>query len=342
MKRRIIIHSDGPLKAVHSNIESDLVRYLNSEIIGIIDKSNSGKTVEEVFGFGGDIPIAATLDEFLTLKPNYLLIGASSFKGTFPMEWYPMVIKALQMRIHILNGLHQTLNSLAEFDLLAKKYKAKIIDLRENCEKPIKFKNITRNIQAKKILIAGANINACELTTTMEIVNSVHKDGVSADWIATGLASRLIKGKGFISESLTADLISGYVENELLELDQKFEYLFVEGQGAIIDPIRASVSIGILHGTRPDAVILTYRVESGNDADAIVRGFENYKHMLRQIIKADLIGVSLNTILLSEEDANSVIQEVKDQIHLPVVDPLRTGVADLVTALKDVEKIHQN
>lgn len=342
MKRRIIIHSDNPLKAVHSNIESDLIRYLSSEIIGIIDKSSAGKTVQDVFGFGGDIPIASTLDEFLTLKPNYLLIGASSFKGTFPMEWYPMVIKALQMRIHILNGLHQTLNSLAEFDLLAKKYKAKIIDLRENSEKPIKFKNITRNIQAKKVLIAGANINAGELTTTMEIVNSVHKDGVSADWIATGLSSRLIKGKGFIAESLTADLISGYVENELLELDQKFEYLFIESQGAIIDPIRASVAVGILHGARPDAVILTFRVESTNDTDMIVRGFENYKHMLRQIVKANLIGVALNTALLSEEDANCVMQGVKEQIHLPVVDPVRTGVADLVNALKDIDKIPQN
>ena len=81
MKRRIIIHSDSPLKAVHSNIENDLVRYLSSEIIGIIDESNAGKTVEEVLGFGGEIPIASTLDEFLTSKPNYLLIGASSFKG---------------------------------------------------------------------------------------------------------------------------------------------------------------------------------------------------------------------------------------------------------------------
>lgn len=342
MKRRIIIHSDGPLKAVHSNIENDLIRYLNSEVIGIIDKSNAGRTVEEILGFGGEIPIAATLDEFLTLKPNYLLIGASSFKGTFPMEWYPMVIKALQMRIHILNGLHQPLNSLAEFDLLAKKYKAKIIDLRENGDKPIKFKNATKNIQAKKVLIAGANPNSGELITTMELVNSIHKEGVSADWVATGLSSRLIKGKGFIAESLTADLISGYVENELMELDQKFEYLLVESQGAIIDPIRASVNIGILHGTKPDAVILSYRVESANDLDLIVRAYENYKNVLRQIVKADLIGVTLNTALLSEEEANAIIQEVKEKIHLPVLDPIRSGVSDLVIALKAVEKIAQN
>jgi len=342
MKRRIIIHSDSPLKAVHSNIEEDLIRYLNNEIVGIIDKSNAGKTAEEVFGFGGDIPIAATLDEFLTLKPNYLLIGASSFKGTFPMEWYPMVIKALQMRIHILNGLHQPLNSLAEFDLLAKKYKAKIIDLRENGEKPIKFKNVTRNIQAKKVLIAGANPNSGELTTTMELVNSIHKEGVSADWVATGLSSRLIKGKGFIAESLTADLISGYVENELIDLDQKFEYLFVESQGAISDPIRASVAIGILHGTKPDAVILSYLVESAGDAETIIKGYDNYKNVLKQIVKADLIGIALNTALLTEEEANTLIQQVREKIHLPVIDPVRSGVSDLVKALKSVEKTSQN
>ena len=71
MKRRIIIHTDDTLKPVSSAIECDLIRYLSGEIIGVIDKSNSGKTVQDVIGFGGDIPIAATMDEFLTLKPNY-------------------------------------------------------------------------------------------------------------------------------------------------------------------------------------------------------------------------------------------------------------------------------
>jgi uncharacterized NAD-dependent epimerase/dehydratase family protein len=324
---------------VHSKTECDLVRYLNTEIIGLIDPSNNGKTVQQVFGFGGDIPVAASLDEFLTQKPNYLLIGASSFKGTFPMEWYPMVIKALQMRVHILNGLHQPLSTLAEFDLLAKKYKANIIDLRENNIKPIKFKNLTNNIQAKKVLIAGCNSNAGELTTTLELVNYIHKKGLSADWVATGLSSRLIKDKGFIAESLTADLVSGYVENELLELDQKFEYLFVEGQGAMNDPVRAAVSVGIMHGTRPDAVILCYRVETAGEADNITRICENYKNILKQVNNARVIGLSLNTILLSEEDSLGLIQELKAKVHFPVVDPLRSDLSELTDALKSVDKI---
>jgi len=128
----------------------------------------------------------------------------------------------------------------------------------------------------------------------------------------------------------------------LIELDQKFEYLFVESQGAISDPIRASVSIGILHGTKPDAVILSYLVESAGDIDTVVKSYENYKNVLKQIVKADLIGVALNTALLSEEDANEVIQGVKEKIHLPVIDPVRSGVTDLVIALKNVEKITQN
>ena len=64
--------------------------------------------------------------------------------------------------------------------------------------------------------------------------------------------------------------------------------------------------------------------------------------MLKQIVKADLIGVALNTALLSEENANEVIQGVKEKIHLPVIDPVRFGVMDLVKALKNVKKISQN
>jgi len=338
MKRRIIIHTDDTLKPVYSSIECDLIRYLSGEIIGVIDKSNSGKTVQDVIGFGGDIPIAATLDEFLTLKPNYLLIGASSFKGTFPMEWYPMIIKALQMRVHILNGLHQPLNSLAEFDLLAKKYKARIVDLRETSEKPIKFKNLTSSIQAKKILIAATNNNSGKLATTIELLKTIHKNGYSADWIATGLASRLIKGKGFIAESILADLVSGYVENELYELDQKFEFLLIESQGTIKDPIKAGTSISILHGTGPDAVIICFNAESVNDVDEIQNAHDNYKAVLKQISKAKIIGISLNTSLLSAEDSQKLIKEAHEKLRIPVIDPLTSDLSEMLAAIKAVEK----
>ncbi len=339
MKRRIVIHTDGPLKPVNSKIECELIRYLNSEIIGIIDNKNAGKTVEEVLGFGGEIPIASTFDEFLTLKPNYLLIGASSFVGTFPMEWYPMIIKALQMRVHILNGLHQPLSSLAEFDLLAKKYKANIVDLRERGEKPVKYRNLTKNIQAKKVLMAGSNENGGELSTTLELVDMVHKNGISADWIPTGLSSRLIKGKGYITESLIGDLISGYIESDLIERDQKFEYLFVEGQGSINDPIKASVTMGILHGTKPDAVVLCHKVDSVTNLSSIIEARNNYQHLLKQINQAPIVGVSLNTALLSENDANELIFSVKKTLELPVVDPLRTDLSDLFNAIKKIEKL---
>lgn len=339
MKRRIIIHSENALKPIQSKLESDLVRYLNSEIIGVIDPKNSGKTIQHVLGFGGDIPIASTLDEFLTLKPNYLLLGASSFKGTFPMEWYPMVIKALQMRVHILNGLHQPLSSLAEFDLLAKKYKAKIIDLRQNGEKPIKFKNITNTIQAKKVLIAGSNPNAGKLTTIMELTNAFHKSGISADWIATGLSSRLIKGKGFIAESMIADLISGYVENELVEQDQKFQYLFVEGQGSINDPIYAAASIAILHGTRPDAVVLCHNVDPAHDPSVILSALEDYKNVLCQINRAPVIGLSLNTSTLEEDKALNLLETIGENVKIPVFDPLRSNLNGIINALKNIQKL---
>jgi len=338
MKRRIIIHTDTALKPVTSKTESELLRYLNSEIIGVIDPANAGSTVEAVLGFGGNIPIASSLDEFLTSKPNYLLLGSSSFKGTFPMEWYPMVIKALQLRIHILNGLHQPLSSLAEFDLLAKKYKAQIIDLRSIKENPVKFRNFTGKIQAKKILIAGANINSGQLTTTLEITKSIHKNGVSADWIPTGLASRLIKGRGIIAESLSADLVSGYIENDLLEQDQKFEYLFIEGQGAINDPINSGVSLSILHGARPDAVILCCRVDSVHDAHRVQKAKDNYQHLLRQVNSAPIVGISLNTALLSEEEGKQILKEVQETLHLPVINPIKSDLTSILEVIKQVEK----
>lgn len=339
MKRRIVIHTDTRLRPVTSKIEEELVRYLNNEIIGIIDPFNSGKTVEEVLGFGGKIPIASSLDEFLTQKPNYLLIGASSFKGTFPMEWYPMVIRALQMRVHIINGLHQSLCTLAEFDLLAKKYKAKILDLRSSGEKPTKFRHISQNIKAKKILIAGANMNSGILPTTLELIKAIHKNGLSADWLPTGLSSHLIKNKGFIAESLQADLISGYIENSLSEMDKKFEYLLIEGQGAVIDPINAGVSINILQGTMPDAIIMSLNVESKDHVHLVEKCYDHFKQYLRYVTKAPIIAISLNTSLLSDADSEELLSEVRKNSIVPVFDPVRSEITRVLEAVKAVEKL---
>ncbi len=336
MKRRIVIHCESRLRPVVSQVESALVRYLNDEIVGIIDKNNAGKTVQDVLGFGGAIPVTSTLDELFTRKPNYLLLGASSLVPAFPMEWYPMVIQALQNKVHVLNGLHQTLNDLAEFELLSEKYKARIIDLRRDEEKnrPLKFIGPKEGKQSKRILISGGNRYSGKLVTSIELTHALHKKGTSADWLPTSLAGYLLKGKGLTADSMGADIIAGHVENELNELNGKFEYLLVQGQGAFTDPVKAPASLGILHGSQPDGVIMCYRLEQANDLRGALRALELQRMLLEQVNGAQVLAVSINLAQLpSSEDRGDVISRLKQQLGLPVADPLGGGINVLLDSI---------
>ena len=80
-------------------------------------------------------------------------------------------------------------------------------------------------------------------------------------------------------------------------------------------------------------------MESVNEVEAIAKACEGYKNVLKQVNSARIIGLTLNTALLSEEDANNLIKEVKERIHLPVIDPIRSEVTDLIETVKRIDKL---
>jgi uncharacterized NAD-dependent epimerase/dehydratase family protein len=334
MKKYIVILADGKLQPVFSKTESALIRYSRDHILGIIDPVNAGKTVNEVLGFGGEIPIAGTLDEFFHLNPNYLFIGTALYGGNFLMEWYPMIIKAIQSKLNIINGLHQSLLDIAEFNLLAKKYRTKIIDLRHVEDKFTKYKGVTHSIKSKKILVAGTNDLSGKLSTTIEVVTGLHRQGSSADWLPTSLAGTQIKKKGQIIESMNSDQVSGYVEYELYEMNDKFEYLFVEGRGSLRNQLLAPAMMGILHGTAPHGVLLCHRMEESLNINLILRSIEFYQNLLQNEKTPSVIAVSVNSSLVEENKALELLASIEEKCGIPATDPVRFGTKKLTDGIK--------
>jgi len=335
MKKYIVILADGKLEPVYSKTESALIRYSRDHILGVIDPPNAGQTVEAVLGFGGKIPIAGTLDEFFHLNPNYLLIGTSSQGGTFLMEWYPMIIKAIQSKLNIINGLHQSLLDIAEFNLLAQKYKTKILDLRKVEDRFTKFKGLTKSIKSKKILVAGTNELSGKLTTTVEMVTALHKASSSADWLPTSLAGTQIKRKGQIVDSMYSDQVAGYTEYELYNMNERFEYLFVEGRGSLRNQSFAPSMIGLFHGTAPNGIILCHRLEDGTNLSTLERSIELYKNLQNKDKQSPIIAVSLNSALAEEKRTSELINTIEEKFSLPATDPIRFGSKKLIEALRN-------
>jgi uncharacterized NAD-dependent epimerase/dehydratase family protein len=107
----------------------------------------------------------------------------------------------------------------------------------------------------------------------------------------------------------------------------------VEGQGSLFHPAYAGVSLGLLHGTQPDVIVMCH--EEGRDR---VLGLPNYATpTIPEAIELTLAlarrtnpgvrcaGVSLNTAGLDEAQARAILQKHQRELGLPVADPLRVG-----------------
>jgi len=188
MKKRIVIFADRKFDSISSKLAHIAIRYLNKQIVAIIDSSKSGRVIQDVLGYGGDIPIYSSLDEALQYDPNTLLIGISTQGGKIPSEWYPLIIKAIQNKLNIISGLQEFIQDVAEFRVLAEKYNVKITDLQNYHHPKATALGIARNFRSKIILTVGTHTNVGKMVTTIELVKEMQKISKSADWLATATA----------------------------------------------------------------------------------------------------------------------------------------------------------
>jgi uncharacterized NAD-dependent epimerase/dehydratase family protein len=332
MKRRITILADKKFGPLTSKMANGAIRYLNDEVVAVVDSSTAGKTVNDVLGFGGDIPIYGTIDETFRHDPNTLLIGISPPGGRFPSQWYPLIINAIQNKLNIISGLHEFLSDIAEFNVLAEKYRVKIKDLRKIKKPDILSRGIAKKFRSKTVLTVGTHGNVGKMTATIEMVKDLQERGKSADWLATGQIGILIKGKGVPVDSIKGDFISGNVEAALASMDGNYEYTFIEGQGSIQHLGYSAVALGILHGSLPDAMILCHRADVGvsqygvntENLSTIIKMNEE---MVSFVKPSKIIGICVNTYNLSSEKSKDLIKEIQSDTGLPTTDPIKFGTA---------------
>jgi len=338
MKERIVILAEKQLGHVTSKMATAALRFTPDKVVAVIDSSQAGKKVSDVLNYGGEIPIHASLDETLKYEPNTLLIGISPPGGKFPSEWFSLVINALQNKLNIISGLHEFLSDVPEFQLLAKKYDVKINDLRKYSGRDIIARGLSRQFRSKIVLTVGTHGNCGKMTTTILSVEELQKRNRSADWFPTGQIGIFLKGKGLPLDALKGDFISGVLENELAQIDGNYEFLFIEGQGSFFHLAYSPVTLGIMHGCLPDAMILCHRTDVGiNDygvnTDNLLAAIDINNRIAAIAKPAKITGISLNTYNLSEKRALKLIEDVEKTTGLPTTDPVRFSPAVLVDSL---------
>ena len=331
MKRRIVFLAERIDLQAHKTANV-LLRYLSDEIVGIIDPYNRGKTVDSLLGGDFNIPIFSTIDELLEYDPTYLMVGFLPAGGTLKTDWYPVIIAALQSKMNVVSGLHQNLQNVAEFSLLAKKYKVKLIHLRQQSEHHFRFYQKKKR-GFKTILIMDTKLSAWDLATAIELFKSLKKRNFSVKWLATSVLGNLINKKDKVAESVWADQLSAYMSGQVYRTGKDASLVLVEGFASLNNLATTGVAVSIMSGSQPDGIVLCHTVSNssfGDIAALIRKQNEIIKILSSEDLPPQVIGLSLNTAILNDNDAKNLLELMEREFSIPAVDPVRFGCQPLI------------
>ncbi len=266
------------------------------------------------------------------------VLGLANAGGYVDPEWVPYIIEAIECGMEIASGLHRRLDEIPEIKSAAEKHGAALHDIRHGYTDLKTGKGHKRT--GKRILAVGTDCSVGKMYTTLAITNEMEARNFNVDFRATGQTGVMIAGSGICIDAVVADFISGGIE-ELAPDNDADHWDVIEGQGSLFNPAFAGVSLGLLHGSQPDIIIMC--VEAGRDhiKDLPHIPAPDLKDCIDLNLKCanltnpdvKLGGISLNCRNLSAEEGEIERKQLAAEFNVPCFDPMITGVASFVNIL---------
>jgi len=336
-ERRYAILADGWFADNHAKTAHGLIRYGKDEVIAVIDSTLAGERVADVLpDLGRDAPIVGALEEALELSPTSVLVGLAPAGGRLPAEWMETLRAGAEAGIEIVSGLHQR---------LAPEFPGKPVwDVREPPEDIPLFSGEGFDVGPKVALTVGTDSAIGKMTATLEIERAAREAGLRPEFVPTGQTGIVIAGWGLCVDAVVSDFVAGASEQLVLEAARTSpDLILVEGQGSLGHPAYSGVTLGLMHGSCPDCLILcaadpNEKVFRGVPRPSPARVVRLYEEVASLIKPAPVVAVSLNTRGLNEQEARYLIAAVTDETGLPVADPFRDSTAPILEAVLEAPK----
>ena len=334
--RRYVVLTEGFSNPVTAKTGASVIRYRESDVVAVLDAENAGKKAIEILGAGEAIPVVATLGE--VSGANTLLIGTAPTGGRLPDRWRAAIAEALKAGLDVVSGLHDFIGDDEEFAALAKESGAEIVDVRRNEEMGVSIGQPLGNDNLR-IHTVGHDCSIGKMVVTLELEKALKAAGHDAKFLATGQTGIMVSGEGVPIDTVVADFVAGAAERLVLK-NKDHDILLVEGQGSLAHPMYSAVTLGLLHGSQPQGLILCF--EAGREECGGIPGrklhdlptLKNaYETVGRIVHPTEVIGIAMNGRNLTIEQADAEKARIRDEMSLPVCDVFRDGPGDLVDAV---------
>ncbi|GAC1461427.1 MAG: DUF1611 domain-containing protein [Candidatus Limnocylindrales bacterium] len=305
------------------------LRYAPYPIVAIIDSTRAGADAAAVVGVGRGVPVVATAAEARGRGATVLLIGTASAGGRIPDAYRPILREWLSRGGEVWNGLHERVGAAPELAAAG----GRVRELREPpVDLPVGGHRVRRS-GTTVVLTVGSDAAVGKMTASLELAAALRRSGRKTAFVATGQTGIAIAGSGISVDAVVADFIAGAAERLVCDAALDADWIVVEGQGALAHPGFSGVTLGLLHGSAPDLLVLCTDASRTGLKDhpgtplrplaELVAMYEGAARWTRPDRVVPVVAVALNTSALSAADAKSAIDAASAETGLPACDPVR-------------------
>lgn len=264
-----------------------------------------------------------------------LVVGVVNQGGFLPDHWIASVVEAIEAGMDVASGLHSRLASFPAIAAAAEKHGAALHDLRHPTREFGTGKGVKR--QGLRALSVGMDCSVGKKYTALAVAKELASRGVKSDFRATGQTGVLISERGIAIDAIVSDFIAGAAEWLSPENDPD-HWDVVEGQGSLYHAAYAGVTLGLMHGSQPDALILCHEPTRKHmrglphmPIPNMAEVFDLHLNLARLTNPAArFVGISVNTAEVKPAEGDRIMADIEDRFGLPTVDPIRQGPGRIV------------
>ncbi len=266
------------------------------------------------------------------------ILGFANSGGVLDKKWLPYILTAMDHGMDIVSGLHDKLSDFPEIVEKAQQTQQQLLDIRHPKAEFVTGTGVKRT--GKRLLTVGTDCSVGKMYTSLSLEKSMKKLGFDVDFRATGQCGILIAGQGVAIDCVISDFLSGATES-LSPNNNQDHWDIIEGQGSLSHPAFAGVSLGLLHGSQPDALVICHDLNRKHMRGLPTSQFPSIENTIALNLQAakltnpdaKVVGITVNTSSVSAEEGQRICAQLSEKFSLPCVDPLRDGTDSIVSAL---------
>ena len=347
--RRLALLAEARFTPFDAKTAVGILRYRPDQVAAVIDSTRAGRTAQECAGVGGAIPVVADVAAAAARGADSLAIGVAPQGGGLPGAWRATVREALERGWDVVSGLHVFLADDPELAEAAARRGARIFDVRRPPARRTVAAGRAAELEALVVLTVGSDCNVGKMTAALELTRELEALGLRAEFVATGQTGIMIADRGVAVDAVVSDFAAGAIEELVLEAGREADVVIVEGQGALHHPGYSGVTLSLIAGACPRALLLCHA--AGRDTIRTVEGAPReipipplpelarvYEEAAGWVQPARVAGVALNTHDLDEPAARAACESASRETALPATDPVRFGARPLAEAVRALRR----